>query len=484
MRPSAAQLLQHERLELKAKVIAQERDLHAREAAFLQKESQLQAQLASKDTEIASLRNALSNAESHYSELQSQQQCIQARHHALVREAVAKREEELRVSVMEREEEVAAAMARREEEIMDAVRKREAELVEAWRKREEEVRTEVQEKIDWCLKRQKTLVEERERLEVIRKEQSLLETPVCRRPLNDKLDLAPSAMKGVVLTATGEPLATPAQGELAKLFVDSPKVGLDFSKIFDKTSKFVSEDHDGQDTDDDEGPPPSPCIRKSSPDAGRPQSSVRASTSADQTPVTQSARQSRLRRPSLIQRLPATKRSTVPSSESDPSSLSSSSQRTMPPTNNRPPHPSDSVSANPSSSATSTSSTGSKVKVPRTDPLPQYDLSDEENLPSPFLKRVERERVLVTPSDEHELPSPFLKRVERAPSVLRNKRPSNSNQLLKAAATNLASTRAGKIAPSSTASAKEKLTGGTISRPSVANARKASEEARKALLRP
>jgi hypothetical protein len=383
---------------------------------------------------------------------------------------------------MEREEEVAAAMARREEEIMDAVRKREAELVEAWRKREEEVRAELQEKIDWCLKRQKTLVEEGERLEVIRKEQSLLETPVYRRPLNDKLDFAPSAMKGVVLTATGEPLATPAPGELAKLFVDSPKVGLDFSKIFDKTSKFVSEDHDGQDTDDDEGPPPSPCIRKSSPETGRPQSS--ASTSADQTPVTQSARQSRLRRPSLIQRLPAAKRSTVPSSESDPSSLSTSSERTMPLTNNRPPHPPDSVSANSSSSATSTSTTGPKVKVPHTDPLPQYDLSDEENLPSPFLKRVERERLPVTPSDEKELPSPFLKRVERGPSVLRNKRPSNSNQLLKAAATNLASTRAGKFAPSSTASAKEKLIGGTISRPSVANARKASEEARKALLRP
>lgn len=38
-------------------------------------------------------------------------------------------------------------------------------------------------------------------------------------------------MKGVVLTATGEILATPTPAELANLFNDSPKVGLNFVNL-------------------------------------------------------------------------------------------------------------------------------------------------------------------------------------------------------------------------------------------------------------
>jgi NIMA (never in mitosis gene a)-related kinase 2 len=40
-------------------------------------------------------------------------------------------------------------------------------------------------------------------------------------------------MKGVVLTSTGEKLATPSQAVLMNLFKWSPKVGLNFAKIFD-----------------------------------------------------------------------------------------------------------------------------------------------------------------------------------------------------------------------------------------------------------
>ncbi len=40
-------------------------------------------------------------------------------------------------------------------------------------------------------------------------------------------------MKGVDLTAMGEALATPSLTKLTKLFDSSPKVGLNFSKIFD-----------------------------------------------------------------------------------------------------------------------------------------------------------------------------------------------------------------------------------------------------------
>ncbi|KAG6369840.1 hypothetical protein JVT61DRAFT_13397 [Boletus reticuloceps] len=47
----------------------------------------------------------------------------------------------------------------------------------------------------------------------------------------------PLLVLGVVLTHTGQPLATPTPAELVNLFVNSPKVGLDFAKIFEFESK-------------------------------------------------------------------------------------------------------------------------------------------------------------------------------------------------------------------------------------------------------
>jgi hypothetical protein len=57
-----------------------------------------------------------------------------------------------------------------------------------------------------------------------------METPVSR-PIKE--DHMPSAMKCVVLTSTGEILATPTSAELVDLFKRSLKVGLNFGKIFD-----------------------------------------------------------------------------------------------------------------------------------------------------------------------------------------------------------------------------------------------------------
>jgi NIMA (never in mitosis gene a)-related kinase 2 len=67
-----------------------------------------------------------------------------------VGQAVARREEELRVLVMKREEEV--AIAKGEEEIMQAVRNREAEVDAACVKREE-----VDKQIQWVLARENEL---------------------------------------------------------------------------------------------------------------------------------------------------------------------------------------------------------------------------------------------------------------------------------------------------------------------------------------
>ena len=52
-----------------------------------------------------------------------------------------------------------------------------------------------------------------------------LETPISRPAY---IDFIPSAMKGIVLTSTGETLATPSQAELANLFKCSPKLGLKY----------------------------------------------------------------------------------------------------------------------------------------------------------------------------------------------------------------------------------------------------------------
>jgi len=47
------------------------------------------------------------------------------------------------------------------------------------------------------------------------------------------MDYVPLAIKGIVLTSTGEILAKPTPTILTDLFKHSPKVGLNFGKIFD-----------------------------------------------------------------------------------------------------------------------------------------------------------------------------------------------------------------------------------------------------------
>ena len=75
-----------------------------------------------------------------------------------------------------------------------------------------------------------------------------METPISR-PI--QMDYMPSAMKGVVLTSTGEILATPSPAKLVNLFNRSPKVGLNFGKIFDfeegdSGEKDSQEQHDNR----------------------------------------------------------------------------------------------------------------------------------------------------------------------------------------------------------------------------------------------
>ncbi|TRM60001.1 kinase-like domain-containing protein [Schizophyllum amplum] len=478
MRPSAAQLLQHERLELahktaetdkmlsavkthKTNIIAREREVAAREAAAAERESQFHVALSQKDAEIGHLQQLLATVQQEQSLRCYTQEDVET----AMKDAVTKREEELRVLVTKHEQEVAAAMARREEEIMEAVRTREAELFQAMQTREAQMEQdydervkEIEERVQWVNARQEELQEEEQRIESTRTElerkmkewedasktakgrkektpleevKNLLE-PLARMTTHDtdstkksqrsaaaptprprpppaspfpaistpiarvtmpKVNM-PSAMKGVVLTATGETLATPKPAELVDLFCKSPRVGLNFAKIFDF-------DEGETDDEDDEEPetrlssgsgrssehrtsPPSPSSGKERPRPVRKQSEDRPRTSATRTtsssrPGAVSAPPTRLRRPSIRgSRRPTLpgrgeKGETMSPSMSDPSGLSASAATV--------------ITKKPKAAPVIQRAATVPAAVP---PTPRYDLKDEENLPSPFLKRVDR----------------------------------------------------------------------------------------------
>ncbi|KAG8218041.1 kinase-like domain-containing protein [Butyriboletus roseoflavus] len=346
----------------KSAVIAKEREVSARETALADREAMLTALVVEKDAEILRLHKLVSTAQSQLD--------------ARIREAVGKREEELRVAVRKREEEVAAAMARREDEILSAVRQREQEIFDAWRTREEQIKAEaetmVTEKMQWMAVKEADLEAEQSRLDEVqkdleaklatlsaqegkgRKEKTPLEevknllaplvqmtehshtrekrvtnnhsnmaTPVNRNVARPTQDYIPSAMKGVILTHTGQPLTTPTPAELANLFVNSPKVGLDFAKIFD----FESEAGENGSESEEEVMPPSPTVRE------RPLSEASSHSSGSTGESTSrsapSAPPARLRKPSIrgsVQRPSVRKTSNLPASASDPTGLTSSSR--------------------------------------------------------------------------------------------------------------------------------------------------------------
>lgn len=466
----------------KAAVIAKEREISARETALVDREAKITGLVAEKDAEILHLHSLISTTQSQLD--------------ARIREAIAKREEELRLAIRKREEEVAAAMARREDEILSAVRQREQEIFDAWRTREEQIKTEaekmVAEKMQWIAAKEADLETEQSRLEEVqkdleaklaslssqevkgRKEKTPLEevknllaplvqmteergqtrekrtastysnmaTPVSRNVSRPPQDCMPSAMKGVILTQTGQPLATPTPAELANLFVNSPRVGLDFAKIFD----FESEAEDGENESEEEAMPPSPTVRE------RPLSETSSHSSGSTGESTSGSAPSvpptRLRKPSIRN---STQRPSLPVSASDPTGLVSSRIR--------------------ASKSTKSKSVGEGVMLNRP-AIPvrptEYDLSDEENLPSPFLRRGERVRSAL-PSNGTSKP----------------KRQSSGNLLRAVAAANSAAAAAG-VKPghiSKALGSKMSLPSLGGARPSLTGGKRALDEAKRTLSR-
>ncbi|KAG6811752.1 hypothetical protein H0H92_005949 [Tricholoma furcatifolium] len=532
MRPSAAQLLQHDRLSLTLKVIeaekilasvkghradaaAKERELNARENQLREREQQIVALVEQKDTEITNLHRmvaTLQEKQNHFSQQQLD---------AAIKEAVVRREEELRVLIMKREKEVADAMTRREEEIMEAVRRREADVCEAWTVREAEIRKEfedgvksVEERIEWVQAKEEELKGEEARLESMqadleekmvnweqniakaRKDKMPLEeiknmparkaddTPQPQRRKQDnptprpthkvfpslstpitkvtKLDSLPSAMKGVVLTSTGEVLATPTPAELVNLFHNSPKVGLNFTKIFD----FEDGDEDDETgheaiptpcTDCEASPPPSPSSRKEktrTKSRQRMASSDTESSASSPTLTCSNIPPTRLRRPSIRSRSQAKRAATLPNSTTEPatSAIAGGSASTSQIAPKPLPHP---HLANATARVT-------MHRPPQA--APEYDLTDEENLPSPFLKRNLDRGPTST----------------RAPMSTVKKRPSTGHALRAVAAVNAAVKRVSASLSTGDVPAESP---GMTARSALASARKAGEEARKTLSR-
>lgn len=274
---------------------------------------------------------------------------------------------------------------------------------------------------------------------------SIPETPINRTTAKLPQDYMPSAMKGIILTSTGEPLTTPTPAEVAKLFVNSPKVGLNFSRIFE-----FDEDED-EDTDNH---PVSPTERV------RPKAENVEGSLSGTNPVTP-VPQSRLRRPSMQHQHPApTKTSTMPSA---------SATSTSAPRSDHAGATSSSLPARTTVQAQSSTTAPSKPTVPlpppSARPVAEYDLSDEENLPSPFIKRIDKGGTL----------SSGMNGTKRTA-----KRPSGGNWLRAVAAANVAGEAGKKRISMSTG---QGTSAGGGARPLLVSAMKASEEARKALSR-
>lgn len=523
----------------KANVLARERDVAAREAALAEKEAQvsaLTAVLTQKDTELASLRALLATAEE--------------THQTKVREALLKREDELRAMVLKQEADVAARMARREEEIMDAVRRREEDIAKMWSDWERETREgmarAVEERMAWVQEQAAELERERARIQGVQAElerrcqeaekelaasRNQGKTPLenvknlMRQPLWDEQPLKtplrserfskppvfetpmnkaaaapvdfvpPSAMKGVVLTATGEKLETPSPAEFAKLFIETPKVKLNFAQIFDFDSEAEdSVDEDGYETDTRPSLTATICGQKrerppiETPDDDDDEEEEDLESTPKQVHVTAStvaARPTRLRRPSirasssrpLIESVSApalttttTSRSNAVASSSTQPAASRAKSRSRPPSSQASNHP--------------------PPFVPSRE-TPEYDFSDEENLPSPFLKKVDRERISRTTS----APAQALHGdTASAPSSrARVPRKSGHNTLRAMAVVNAAHAAGGVTtsksagafssrAPTRTASASAASHSNV--RTSIQKAQQASADARKALFRP
>lgn len=534
-------------------VLIKERDLAARENAIVQRENSVQALLTQKESEISTLRSSLATAQSSLNSLQAafeatlaervrhrenELRALVAAQEAEVAARMARREEEIMAAVRAREEEIARMWAEWEAKTREAmgaaVEKRmewvrgQANEVDAERTRLEEVKRELERRLAVeraekekerdrrgarCAPVGKTPLEEVKNIlaplaqfaetpvrACLSRAPSTFETPrpaaLMKATPSFPEDIAPpSAMKGVILTATGEPVATPSPAELAKLFVDTPRVGLNFAKIFD----FDSEDErDGEEDeyedDDDDEPAPGedgyetdtrPSSRRSS--AGS--SGSREDDDNERTPQpspTIAVRPTRLRRPSIraSSGRPSLEAPAPAAAPRRSSGATSTGCARTARSSSRPPSSACSAAA-PTRAAKS--STG-PAAVAAAQPPPDYDLSDEENLPSPFLKKRDRQALTRTATQvatSNGSGTVAMRAPRKSATTLRQMTLVNAAAASAKTAAEKVQARAAR--PGVRTASLNALGGagaGNVGvRPSIAKAMKASEDAKKALSR-
>ena len=280
-------------------------------------------------------------------------------------------------------------------------------------------------------------------------------TPISRPAY---VDVPSSAMKGVILTSTGETLATPSQVELVNLFKCSPKVGLNFAKIFD----FEGSDHDEMsprerrdEEEDVNNPPPSPSSRKTrekeqKKERDEPiQPSISTSSSSELSTTTTSqasagAAPTRIRRPSIRNSTSLT-HNRAGTISTLPTTISSSSAQPKPLAHPhlRPSKSNSNLSSNPSTLIRATTMPDGSTLQDHHRPAPEYNFADEENLPSPFLKKNDKSAAKVVGAlapminPRANAPSAFTSTsTATSTSASRKKRPRNALLLRAVAAAN------------------------------------------------
>jgi hypothetical protein len=254
-------------------------------------------------------------------------------------------------------------------------------------------------------------------------------------------------MKGVILTATGQPLATPSPAEFVRMFA-KPLNGaaLDFQRMFEEGSVDDEEASDANTTAQQEPirTKPSETVNERS-DKVPPMSPAKIRTVVPTSPskgltsTVKPIRRSMSVAPPALRRPPSTlgMKKTISSSgkarvpagttEGDEITVTSRRESSVSKPERETTAPSNSTS---SASTVASTSSGSDTTIRRarqiakssnaesaprkitrantvasiptsksSERLPQYDLDDEANLPSPFLKRIERERPVATVSD-------------------------------------------------------------------------------------
>ncbi|KAG8805790.1 G2-specific serine/threonine protein kinase [Serendipita sp. 399] len=263
-RPSAAHLLAHERMnlafktretqEMLNKVVSHRQTIQVRAERLDKRE----ADILAKEQGFLEREQALARREQELSVLVATKE-------AELTATMAAREEELRQWVFTREAELKKEMIAQEEATQQAVAAREVELEQMWNKREGLLRAEIARKDAEIQEREEILKREAEKLHRERvaftaesnaSKQSRKSTgepkgdatPV--RPQNRNSTYLPeafetpeqpkaasddggSAMKGVIL-GDGQPMPTPVAAQLRQLLTDSPSKRIDLVNVLDR----------------------------------------------------------------------------------------------------------------------------------------------------------------------------------------------------------------------------------------------------------